>query len=1311
MIPKSEDSLLKGWQAPPEATKPFVYWYWLNNIVTQKGITRDLEMMRKNGVGGAFIANIGGFNLDPPRNGLVKSYSEEGYGLLRHAVREGQRLGVQIGVFNGSGWSQSGGPWVKIEDAMQSIDCTEVRVQGGSRFNAILPRVRNAISDVRTIAFPAPSKDGEILKPEQLTSAAGMGLEVLADGQPHELPSDRDYGQLALTWEFAVPQTVRSVLFTHHNGNQVRGRLLYSQDGIDFKPLRDFMLDRRDGTQVYLPHRPSAVSTTPTTARFFRVEMPWHTGRDGRTLGIAFSGAARLEMAEEKQLGIASRNMEPPWDTFHWPSTPEPGTGSVAPTQVIDLTSQMSPDGRLNWNAPPGEWVVQRYSSFPTGERPNPTPEGMEGWEVDKLSKGAARRHIENGVVGQLFNRLKAEERSGLKYAIADSYECGFQNWTPSMIPDFIKRYGYDPTPWLPVFSGRIVGSAEQSDRFLWDIRRQVADMIAINYAGGMRETVKPYGQKIWLENYGHWGFPSEFGVYGGASDEIAAEFWSGSGDWSRLGEPETRIAAAAAHTYGKNLVWAEAFTAAGTAYESPSSIKARGDWAFAQGINRYMLHVNSHQPSEYPGPGLNLVWGTYFNRKTLWYAEHGKAWVDYVRRSCYLLQAGRPAADIAYFIGEDTPVMNGVLDPALPSGYDYDWINAEALLKNARVVKGRLVIPGGGSYALLAIPRKASIRPATLERIAVLVRQGLTVVGAAPEASPSLQDYPHADTKIKNLATSLWPKAGTANRKVGSGTVWRSTALETVLQGLKVGPPIIQTVPSVLWKQRTTPNAEIFFLSNQTEETLDLAPSFRVMGRIPELWNAATGSFETLATFRQKNGRTTVPVTLSGHQAIFIVFRKSVGMVPSVTQISKDGQPVLNWSNRNSVDPQETADSNLNQSFWIKPSGSIELPPQRLGGVTLNNQRWALVPLQGTFARGTGYAGTGVSVGTNGVAVIQHWSNNAPAVLVWQAPAPLTEWTHVLVSYRAGVPHLYINGRRVASGIRSGQRIVAGRPGLEGENVAQSSSAPDVEGVRTSHIPLSPAAIAKLAADRSDPFVASAVKAKLTRLESGALQLRTYQSGTYTLTLSNGRKMTSLVRAPQADLQLKSPWDVTFSGVAAPAPQQWSELKSWSSSSDETTKYFSGNATYTTSFTVPPTFKPGTPCTLDLGRVRIVARVAINNKVAGTAMVAPYALEVGHLLRPGRNTLKVLVTNTWANRLIGDEQFPDDVPRDGGGTALEWPEWAFNNGPRPEPRRVTLSSRRFVDKGTPLPPSGLIGPVTLKFATQVNLDPKKARR
>ena len=104
----------------------------------------------------------------------------------------------------------------------------------------------------------------------------------------------------------------------------------------------------------------------------------------------------------------------------------------------------------------------------------------------------------------------------------------GSQNWSDDYREKFLERFNYDPVKFLPVFSGRIVGSVDESDRFLWDLRRLTADLVAYEYVGGLKKVSNDHNLKLWLENYGHWGFPSEFLLYGGQSDLISGEYWSG---------------------------------------------------------------------------------------------------------------------------------------------------------------------------------------------------------------------------------------------------------------------------------------------------------------------------------------------------------------------------------------------------------------------------------------------------------------------------------------------------------------------------------------------------------------------------------------------------------------------------------------------------------------------------------------------------------------------------------------------------------------------------------------------------------------
>ena len=313
----------------------------------------------------------------------------------------------------------------------------------------------------------------------------------------------------------------------------------------------------------------------------------------------------------------------------------------------MDLTSRVAADGTLQWDVPAGDWVIVRTGMTTTGTRNSPaSPEGS-GLEVDKMNRQAAALHFD-AFIGEILRRMPAADRRALKHVVADSYEMGSQNWTDDLAPVFRERFGYDPLPWLPVLTGRVVGSADQSERFLWDLRRLVADRVATEYVGGLRDLCRPHGLQLWLENYGHWGFPAEFLQYGGQSDCIGGEFWLGG-----LGSIECRAASSAANTYGFPRVSAEAFTGGPLFRTVPADLKARGDWAFCEGINHFVLHVYIHQPWEDRFPGVNAWFGTEFNRHNTWFAA-SRDWVNYLRRCCLLLQQGTRVADVAYFIGEE---------------------------------------------------------------------------------------------------------------------------------------------------------------------------------------------------------------------------------------------------------------------------------------------------------------------------------------------------------------------------------------------------------------------------------------------------------------------------------------------------------------------------------------------------------------------------------------------------------------------------------------------------------------------------------
>lgn len=1275
-------------RAPPESTQPYMYWYWLNNNVSAKGITADLEAMRDAGIGEAFIGHVVSEGIP---EGDVPILSPEWWRLVEHAVREGERIGVRVGMFNGPGWSQSGGPWMKPEQSMRYLVSAETRVAGGAAFSGVLPKHEKMIQDVAVIAYPVPAQDGTVARPSRVVCAPEVeGLGALAAGTAGAGACPLPEKPLVMDLHFDAPVTLQTLTLDFGDSKvRLAGTLESVRDGKAVK-LRDLAVYRTNLMTAMGPlvTAPFVFAFAPTETAHLRLTF---TAVSGAPVvhGLAFSAAARVDAVAEKQLGRMYPEPVPPPDAFVWPGQPEPAPDTaVDAARIVDLTSKTGKDGSLTWRAPAGgEWVVARIGMASTGVMCGPTPPQAQGLECCKMSRAAVETHFD-GMIGEFLRRIPAEHRKGFQHITLDSYEVGPQNWTDDMTRTFRQTYGYDPTPWLACLSGRVVGSRDQTDRFLWDWRRLVADLIARNYVGGLKAAANRHGLKTWLENYGHWGFPGESLQYGGASDNIGGEYWL----WNSLGDVECRLATSCGHTYGKRVVSAEAFTSNKNFVQTPANMKTRGDWCMTQGINHFVLHLYTHQPYDTP-PGIVPWFGTDFNRNSTWFRDYGKAWTDYLRRCCALLQQGTHGADVAYFFGEDTPRMNGRLEPALPPGYDYDYINAEILLTRATCRNGRLVLPHGQSYRVLVLPPCETMTPRLAEKLVSLVRQGLTVVGDPPVRSPSLQGYPGADMAVRAAARSLWGETGvlTVDRAVGRGRVFRGHALEEVFAKTGLPPDVAGLPKEVLWTRRTSRDFDLYFLSNQTEKPLTVAPEFRVTGRQPEIWDPVAASCRETALFEILPHATRVPLRLDPAGSAFVVFRKPLGGRVPVRALTLDGATLLSTAPAVRAPPPAAAKpGSFVLSALVEPGRGIPLPPQSPRGVSHQGQNFVVFPAHGN-TWGPEHSGAGLSVGTNGVAAFEHWHGNIAPVLVWQAPAPLAGTVHVALAYTEGVPALYVDGKKVHTGVASGQtpHPTAGAP---------EAFAGTCGGAVTQQGTFSDEALAAAAAQAH-------VEAKAARRPypalffgtDGALRMGTTEAGRYEAALADGTtRVWTFAEAPRRLALDGLAWQVTFLPPAGEAfTATFEGLRDWTASADPRMRYFSGTAVYAGRFAWEGG-RGGTRVWLDLGDVRNLAAVRLNGRDLGVAWKQPFRVELTEALRVGENALEVRVANDWINRLVGDEQHPDDTGADAKGKLAAWPEWALKGGPRPEAGRMAFTSSRQVKADTPLNAAGLLGPVTV---------------
>jgi len=844
----------------PDKQQLAVYWYWLAGNMSKEGVVKDLQAMKRVGINRVQIGMIGEGQGAP--EGPVKAFSDEWWDILHQAMKTAGDLDIEVGVFNCPGWSQSGGPWVKPNQAMRYLAYHNDTIAGGSVVSLDLSLKNKEAQLVKVLAYPVISSKAK--------------FSVLEDV--------RNAKEIHLLGENSVIVRSLTIVPAHKKGKTKAA--LYVKDGVGYKLIRNFTIDRSNPELHvgFMPYAPVAASLPETEGKAFKLVLD----KPGMIQDIKLSDIPVVESYAEKTLAKMWQTPHPMWDAYMWRNQPEYSSAfAVAPEQVVDLTDELDAKDHLHWNAPKGRWVVMQTYMLPTGTTNAPAPSEITGYETDKMSKKHIEAHFDN-YIGKILQKIPAEDRKTFKIVVEDSYETGGQNWTDDMIPDFKDSYGYDPVPFLPVFSGVVIGSEDKSDRFLWDIRRLIADEVSYNYVGGLREVSNKHGMTTWLENYGHWGFPGEFLQYGSQSDEIAGEFWS----FGTLGDIENRIASSCGHIYGKKKIWAESFTCGGPDFtQYPGQMKQRGDRFFAEGINATLLHLYIQQPND-DVPGINAWFGNEFNRNNTWFS-HMDVFGKYLKRCNYILQQGRYVADVAYFIGEDAPKMTGIRTPEIPKGYSYDYVNADVLLK-ARVNDGCLCLESGMEYSVLVLPIQKTMRPEVLAKLREMVKDGLTIIGPAPESSPSLKDYPKADIQVKEMAEEMWQtmtKPYADKLLYGKGRIYKNASLEQVFTELNVIPDFStdDCLCPILFLHRTLDDAEVYFVSNQSDSSVSFNASFRVKNMQPELWNPLDASVRLLPEFSSKASCTQLPMVLEPFESAFVVFRKPAELHEGVNYPQKE--------------------------------------------------------------------------------------------------------------------------------------------------------------------------------------------------------------------------------------------------------------------------------------------------------------------------------------------------------------------------------------------------------------------------------------
>ncbi len=589
---------------------------------------------------------------------------------------------------------------------------------------------------------------------------------------------------------------------------------------------------------------------------------------------------------------------------------PVTADGVVPHASVVDLTAKLGADGKLEWSVPAGQWIIQRIGHTTTGSSTRPPVAGGNGLECDKLSAEAMDLHFTN-MMHRLVQNAGPLAGKSLVATHIDSWEVGTQNWTPKMRAEFLKRRGYDPLPWLPClldevrektgnktttkFSHNFDG-IDAANRFRWDFAETVSELLADNYSGRTAALAHQHKLRYSLEGY-NLPFGDEY-TFTARADEPMSEFWTQTSPGLNETWRKAVEMASVGHVYGHAVIGAEAFTSGDQEMWklTPADIKALGDYEFSQGINRFVVHRYAHQPYLDRAPGATMgPWGLHYERTQTWWEMAG-AWHEYLSRCQFLLRQGKFVADLCYLRPELPNQTYFTPNPAVPAGYRYDEISAEAVMQRMSVKSGRLVLPDGMSYRMLVLPDRSVMTPALAEKIQSLVSSGATVFGHKPRTSPSLQGFPQCDEVVARIGDQVWGDCDgkkVTEHRYGRGRVLYGQSFDAVVATLQVAPDFTSDA-NLNWIHRTAGDTEIYFVANPSASQVSVDCHFRVKDRAPELWNPQTGQRTTLAYFEPTKTGVRIPLVLGPSDSVFVVLRRPIGHFDPVVNLTHNGQPLV---------------------------------------------------------------------------------------------------------------------------------------------------------------------------------------------------------------------------------------------------------------------------------------------------------------------------------------------------------------------------------------------------------------------------------
>lgn len=587
------------------------------------------------------------------------------------------------------------------------------------------------------------------------------------------------------------------------------------------------------------------------------------------------------------------------WDIFMKEEPSPEGDCNAFLSDVTDITDKVDSDGNINWEVPEGNYIIMRFGYTGTGIKVSTHSPGGGGLAIDYMSKEAMDMQYDN-TVSKLLQDIKHTGSKSLKYLHDDSWELGAANWTHRFDELFKKANGYSILPYLPVLTGRIIENRDVSNRFLYDLRRTIADMIWENHYKHFRDRAHADGCGIHPEGGGPHPAPIDALKNVGLNDIPMGEFWIRAN--THRVTPESRLyvkqPASAAHIYGKRFVQAEGPTSIGPHWEEDFAyMKPTLDRVYCEGLNRLVIHTYTHSPADAGIPGNEYFAGTHFNPNVTWWKQ-APAFLTWNSRISFMLSQGLFVGDVCFYYGDNVPnqvPLKHIVD-GLGEGYDYDVCNTEVILDRMTTRDGKIYLPDGMSYEVLVLPDRIGMAPEVISKLEKLVVDGATIIGPKPTTSVGLRGNKEAEAKVRKIADAMWEENDKRKIAYGKGFIYNSKDIRKVLLEKEIQPDFSyeSSKPEALldYIHRKTNEGDIYYVVNRNEHPEYIQATFRVDSKAPELWDPITGEIMNYPIYTSQNGSLTLPLFLEPFGSVFVVFRKETGI--HYEQMSRNGKSLF---------------------------------------------------------------------------------------------------------------------------------------------------------------------------------------------------------------------------------------------------------------------------------------------------------------------------------------------------------------------------------------------------------------------------------